>query len=217
MGVDVRELRKRVSKISQGTPKRLHVQRECLRTLRKQPCNMMHLETLIRKKLPRWQREKRVEGVPGRLSGRLERNFTKLGLNVPPAVISAVVRTFWNGWCTDRRFQRIGTCKLGLPCQGDDSIEHYASCVHVKDFALLKMRLPPHVTGLSYFLLLENVDEPTLVRIALLVYAVYTTTQQIRKAEHLTPASVRALLWERVHSVCTNHGKCAQVMSSIWQ
>ena len=170
--------------VRDGTEDFRHAQKESWKALESVHVTEFPLNRCYVTKLSRYQRNRRVDGVPGILCRRLERNFQRLAPLVPPAVTSAVLRTFWNGWCTDRRMLQLrgSSCKLGPPCTGEGSIGHYASCIHVKDFARQKLGLLSHATGLSYFLLLENVDDPTLIRIALLVYAVYTTANQIRRS-----------------------------------
>ena len=49
--------------------------------------------------------------------------------HVPPCVIFAVLRTYFNGWATSARFQTIDkVCLLCFECDGVDSLEHYAEC-----------------------------------------------------------------------------------------
>ena len=191
-----------------------HAKKECLKALGSVHATEFPSNHCYVTKLSRWQRHRRVDGVAGILCRRLERIFQRLTPLVPPAVTSAVVRTFWNGLCTDRRMLQLrgSPCKLGPLCTGEDSIGHYASCIHVKDFARQKLGLPSHATGLSYFPLLENVEEPTLIRIAFLVYAVYTTVNQIRRGGQ-RPEIAQHWLWERVHSVGTGHDNCQAALS----
>eukprot|EP00959_Pyramimonas_sp_CCMP1952_P054540 1140117-Pyramimonas_sp.AAC.1 len=59
----------------------------------------------------------------------------------PPCVRAALLRTWFNGWCTGRRFQQQRACIFG--CALDDSIEHYARCPVVRDFARRRLALPP--------------------------------------------------------------------------
>ena len=50
--------------------------------------------------------------------------------HVPPCVLFAVINTMFNGWTTDARFQNTGSrCVLCRECIGEDSLDHYASCI----------------------------------------------------------------------------------------
>ena len=86
------------------------------------------LAIFTRRRLDRWQipllngwRTRKAFGVAHRLHGM-----------VPPRIMAAIVRTWYNGWCTGRRFQQSGTCIFG--CQYEDSIEHYSRCPIVMNF-----------------------------------------------------------------------------------
>ena len=102
--------------------------------------------------------------------------------HVPPRVLSALLRTWWNGWVTGRRFQNYhGSCMFGCPGHAD-SIEHYATCPMVTDFAnrRLNLRRPTaQEERLGTFLVLlpypsrEHLDE--LARRAIMTTTVYLT------------------------------------------
>ena len=72
---------------------------------------------------------------------------------VPPRIIAAIVRTWYNGWCTGRRFQQSGTCIFG--CQYEDSIEHYSRCPIVMNFGHRYLNLERGGHNLERFLLLD--------------------------------------------------------------
>ena len=101
---------------------------------------------------------------------------------VPPRVISACLRTQWNGWVTGRRFQvRDSRCIFGC-LHGCDSIEHYAHCAAISDFAWQRLglvRLPDLHGRLAAFLLLQprwcEETAALLARRALLTACVYLT------------------------------------------
>eukprot|EP00959_Pyramimonas_sp_CCMP1952_P188673 3946033-Pyramimonas_sp.AAC.1 len=64
---------------------------------------------------------------------------------VPPRVWASVLRTLWNGWVTARRWP--GGPMAGSSCifgcrHARDSIEHYASCDAVADFARRRLGIP---------------------------------------------------------------------------
>ena len=50
---------------------------------------------------------------------------------VPPRVLAALIRTWFNGWVTKGRFQVYGwesTCMWGCSCRDGDSLKHYSVC-----------------------------------------------------------------------------------------
>ena len=107
---------------------------------------------------------------------------------VPPRVSAAVLRTMFNGWTTEHRFQKISQCKLG--CCGftdTDSIEHYSECPTVIRFArtFLNLSAQEHEPGLGNFVTLGGCYgtemDSTLVLRAILVYATYRTSDLYRR------------------------------------
>eukprot|EP00973_Karenia_brevis_P009843 1331057-Karenia_brevis.AAC.1 len=77
--------------------------------------------------------------------------FQLLSTRCTPRVMSAYLRTLWNGWTTDRRFRNvlvargvsIRPCVLGCE-QGTDALEHYLRCPVFRDFIHA-----PHPSGLG--------------------------------------------------------------------
>ena len=83
-----------------------------------------------------------------------------------------------------------------------DSIEHYAHCRVVRNFALQTLHLPESVVGgLKAFLGLHvPVDEDTLIVQQLLLYAVYSATNRLRHGTTCTdPSSPNELLLQYMH------------------
>ena len=103
----------------------------------------------------------------------------KLQRCTPPRVLAAMLRTWFNGWCTSRRFQRHGTCIFGCSCE--DSIEHYAVCKVVAEFARRHLNLHHReaTDKLADFILLDvpikAESESRLVRRSVRTAAVYIT------------------------------------------
>ena len=151
----------------------------------------------------RWQstilQELRRRGRP-QVEGRLHHKFSRwpkpiferLAVNrmmeilarvrrlVTPRVAAAVLRTIFNGWTTDRRFQRRGHCRFG--CQdAEDSIEHYAACTFIRQFSQRFLGLPNVLEAVrdrvarfvSLGAWMEVPDDTELTKRAVLVYAVY--------------------------------------------
>jgi hypothetical protein len=137
--------------------------------------------TLLRKRLERWS----VRGllcIPiGRAVRRAEQIIQLIKGQVPPCVVAALVRTWFNGWCTSRRFQQgRGRCLLSDECTGDDSIEHYARCTWSWHTAKRRLRIEESPRNIGRFMLLEQSvnDDPALL--AANLYAVYCATNHFR-------------------------------------
>ena len=195
------------------------VQRLGYNMLRSLRCNVFDTEMAVRKRLRRWMEQGRVTGPEAVLARRFIRNLEHLKNNVPPSVLAAMMRTMWNGWCTDRRFQQRASnrCRLAADCRGEDSIEHYSCCGTVWSFARQRMRLPEHKRGLQYFLLLENMDVSTAVRLSIVVYAVYDCVNTMRVQDQRCAGDANVYLWERTRATLLRNGRCAQFFHGIWQ
>ncbi len=105
---------------------------------------------------------------------------------VPPKVLAALLRTWYGGWCTKRRFQQQGGCHFGCP-SGEDSVQHYAACSRLHDFGGRRLHLPvethPQEITLAFLLLIptRDMDPEQLKRRALLVTAAYPVDCGIRR------------------------------------
>ena len=136
----------------------------------------------MRHKLDRWN----LAGFPGETASKCIQSLSLLKKWVPPRVCSAVLRTMWNGWCTQRRFQQSGHCVFQCGCfwSEEDSIEHYSKCEVVVGFARRRLNLRPTVWNQGYLttLGLSNgfcTPEELTIR-ALWVYAVYKAHNLLR-------------------------------------
>ena len=75
-----------------------------------------------------WVEENEADRMASRAFDFLE----SIAMHTPPCVIFAVLNTYLNGWTTAARFQEKGSrCLICEDCSGNDSIEHYGSCMHV--------------------------------------------------------------------------------------
>ena len=146
----------------------------CLRATR------VDVEHVIRSKLSRFRINDPPPGILARRAcSRLELCFSL----VTPRVAIVLLRSWWNGWCTARRFQnRDARCLFGCSDSAEDSIEHYCRCNVVVDFARSRLRLPMRISGsMRSFLVLDSLcsnDELTLQ--LLLLYACYSATNVLR-------------------------------------
>ena len=91
---------------------------------------------------------------------------------------SGFLRTAFNGWCTERRFQRTGTCRFGCHSMWqEDSIGHYAVCPYSVAFARNFLRFRPRNFHIGHFVALGltegNLAREEIETRALWCYAVY--------------------------------------------
>ena len=161
-------------------------------------------EYVLRSKLSRW----RIAEIPeGTLARRACKRLKQAFDTMPVRVANVLFRTWLNGWCTARRFQMQSSkclfrCAPGSLAGSHDSIEHYAHCPAVRDFAIHTLNLPRNVVGdLKGFLGLGTcLDPQCLVVQQLLVYAVYTATNRLRHGEAVPNlACMRELLLQYMH------------------
>jgi exonuclease III len=175
-------------------------------------------EARLRKKLERW----RLPLFPRIRAMRAARVMGRLRSLVPPRVLAAVLRTWFNGWCTLRRFQGRGDCLFGCPC-GEDSIDHYMGCSRLHSYGQARLRLPRVGSigdqGLSFMLLeaTSSVSDATLTRRALLVAAAYRLHCRHRRSGGL---GEEGLLWraldQAIKESSLGHRKAMRQLDGIW-
>ena len=115
------------------------------------------------------------------------RTLQRIKKLAPPRVTAAWLRTLWNGWTTQDRFQQGASSCCVLGCgNGIDSLKHYPFCKVVRNFGRTFLGLQEESSQdiLSNFVALgvnlAAVPDDVLVRRAVLVYAVYCSTNQAR-------------------------------------
>ena len=130
-------------------------------------------------------------------------------------------RTWFNGWCTARRFQvKRARCLLGCGAGSTegccDSIEHYACCPVMLEFATKSLNLPPALVGglLNFLCLQSNLDSHLRTRQLLLLYACYSATNCLRFGQpHLAANSMHEFLLQYVHQGASQSASAQQVVS----
>ena len=167
--------------------------------------------------------------LPADLRHRGERAVSmlqQLAPLVPPRVWASLLRTLWNGWVTARRWpdgpMAGASCIFG--CRHTvDSIEHYASCVVVADFAQRRLglpRAPSPEAGLAQFLLLDRVadqrPQKELILRALLTAAVYKVHNWWRHASRRTPRMTRDALHQAVRDLVAGHAVATRTLDTAW-
>ena len=109
-----------------------------------------------------------------------------------PRVHAATFGALWNRWCTLRRFQLRGRCRLCQKVHSEDSIEHYAFCDTVREVATRRLRLDARLHVKIHTFTCTNPHLNTrelLTRAALLIYATYRASNFQRQAS--PPCTVR--------------------------
>jgi len=148
--------------------------------------------------------------------------LTRLRRLVPPRVIAAILRTWYNGWCTARRFQQRAPCLFG--CQhGEDSVHHYARCRCLATFGERRLRLrrsssPAALT--RNFLLLDpaaDMDDATVTRRALLVAAAYRVHCRCRcLAPFASELAAFQALEQATKESAMGHARAARALDLRW-
>jgi hypothetical protein len=167
---------------------------------------------------------KLIPGPPNWIAHRVSRNLLKLPKLVPPRVCAAVFRTIFNGWCTARRFQRVGTpgdkCWLGCNPGSHDSIEHYCRCEIVRKVFRTKLHLELDSSrGLACFCLAapEQTQDDTLAISALGIYAVYMSTNHYRHANYTNAQSAAQHLGQSIIQGCQGQPALVRLLDSRWR
>ena len=134
------------------------------------------LERLLRDRWDRrWKnlmRDEMLMGVAVRRAAQCVRDHAH---RLPPFLRFVIACAWFNGLCTNHRFQRGGSC---LFCRGPtDALEHYAFCRVVK--ALFSHYLGVSPTSFPEFLGLTS-DFESFTRLALGLHAVKATVETAR-------------------------------------
>ena len=175
-------------------------------------------EPRLRKKLERW----RLPLFPRIRAMRAARVMVRLRLLVPPRVLAAVLRTWFNGWCTKRRFQGKGDCLFGC-LFGEDSVDHYMNCSRLHSYGQARLRLPRTSNfvdrGLSFMLLeaTSSIPDAVLTRRALLVAAAYRLHCRHHRSEGLhDEVTLTRALDQAVKESSLGHKGAMRQYDSIW-
>ena len=197
----------------------------------KESCKFNAVER-VRDKLHRWMDEDAasptarsvrmlITGLPRQVAERVTKRLQRLPKLVPPRVGSAAFRTLSNGWCTDRRFQGHGTCRLGCNPNAGDSIEHYCRCPITRELFRKKLRFEMQPTnGLAVFAMaMKQQEEDEVLALTMLgVYAVYMCTNHYRH----NPSKVNSrhaldYLGQCLIQGCRGHRELTRLLDGRWE
>jgi hypothetical protein len=175
-------------------------------------------EARLRHKLDRW----RLPLFPRIRAMRAARVLPRLRRLVPPRVLAAVLRTWFNGWCTKRRFQSKGECLFGC-LLGEDSIDHYMHCKNLHQHGQARLRLPGVEAlgnrSLSFMLLdaSASLTDSVLTCRALLLAAAYRLHCRLRHSGGLVDEAVRTrALDHAVKEAALGHKGAMQLLDGLW-
>ena len=163
------------------------------------------------------------QNTPAWCARRALANLQLLPKLVPSRVCAAAFSTQWNRWCTHRRFQRrnqpSNRCLLGCGPHGEDSIEHYFACPITRDALRRKLNLPDGLFANLHTAALCNAnirDTDCLATVALLNYALYTTTNQLRSQPTLAADIARDMLVQNLREGAKRHTHATAVLDNRW-
>ena len=173
----------------------------------------------MRHKLARFN----LPGLARHTSESCVRLLQRLAGLVPPRVSAACLRTLWNGWVTRDRFQQGAHSHCVFGCgMGIDSMKHYPYCNVVRRFrrSFLRLEDEPHEIFSNFVTLgvnLGTLDDNMLVRRAVLVYAVYCSSNQARNARvHITPENAEGMLQQNATNAASPDSNIAYEIDALY-
>ena len=172
-------------------------------------------EELFCRRFDRW--DYLFKGSKEGAAKRAQLLLTSICKKVPPAVLAAWMHTALNGWCTARRFQTQGPCRLSRSCRGEDSVEHYSKCRSAWCCAQSRLRISPLPRCFERFLGLqaESVEEAVLLVVQ--QAAVYHAVNNLR-ARNIRAADGEAeqLISARIRRLGTLSQSLARLLKGRW-
>ena len=171
-----------------------------------------HIPGSVKQRTPAWQ------------ARRTHRNLRNMKQISPPRVQGAVLSTIWNRWTTEARMQQTRRQRC-LLCRAEDSrdaIEHYATCPMTRRLMSARLNMEPDVfANLHSWTLCSPCirTEEQLLCIGIAIYAVYNTTNKLRRAERLNCLSMEdryQALAQSVKEAVRGHHKAVATLSQRW-
>ena len=132
--------------------------------------------------------------------------------HVPPCVLFAVINTMFNGWATDARFQKTGSsCVLCRDCIGEDSLDHYASCIFTWRIFASLFREPLWPCAIDRFLGLRSDPLNLKIKHACFMYAIRYTTNHFRRSGASSPSLDESIkvVKSGIKTACIHHNGLA--------
>ena len=205
-----------VSELDDEQQRCVKVRKEMQKSAYREPLSSKMLqptEWRMRKKMERWC----IDAIyPGKLARLLTHRMGHLHSLVSPRVIAAMIRTWFNGWCTTRRFQGTGRCMLCQAGPGSDCIEHYATC-RVTNSLRAQLKLPETFNSLQSFMLgLPDITDAECTVSLLVVYAVYNAVNTLRHTGIMPPDQIMHMLIEFCKIAAASHGYSLKVFEHVF-
>ena len=169
----------------------------------------------LSKKFSSWTSEQEAQ----MFAARAKHLINAVHAHVPPCVLYCLINTWWNGWCTNRRFQGNGRCRLSESCEGDDSLEHYAECASHWEVFAKKLRKPIGQSSIFRFFGLDVTGIDDMIFHVCHIYAVKRAVDIRRRTrEDLRGGAeeLEALIWHGHRTAALYHGGLAKRYSQIW-
>ena len=176
------------------------------------------LRSFLFKRLARWFGASSNTDALSRAVDHAMQLLADLPAQVPSCVISAVWKSWLNGWCTSRRFQEeCGACILDATCGGADCLEHYAVCPAARRYLYTWVPQSNGETSIQRFLLFEPLRGDVLPFMALHIYAVYGAVNHVRagKLPH-DSFNLDILLWERWRAAMSQKPALQALLNHQW-
>ena len=142
-----------------------------------------------------------------------------VGKYTPPRVQSAVFSTLWNRWTTARRYQvRDKRCLLCDAGHSEDSIEHYSCCRIVREILARFLHMDQARFASLHTFVLTHPDinsKESLVKIALLIYGVYRTTNAVR-AHRVAGTNYFEAIKQAIKEGARGHSGSMLILDNCW-
>ena len=143
---------------------------------------------------------------------------------VAPRVHAAAFKTLWNGWTSERRFQRRrghnNRCRFRCSESAEDSIEHYCRCGVIIEVArsYFNMHYPAEEALNIWALNTHWVDrQEVMTCVALLIYGAFNAFNSIAHHGISSKAQAHKCIIQHCKQGATSHAASSQVLANCWQ
>ena len=171
-----------------------------------------------------WGKPFGLSGAPGTNTRIIHRHLGELSKLVAPRVQAAVFKTLWNGWTSERGFQRRGSknnvCKFRCSDTAEDSIEHYCRCPIVMKVAqsYLHIQYPPEEALNVWTMNTYWADNPEVMTcIGLLVYGVFNAFNSISHHGISNSNQAYNCIVQHCKQGVLAHQASTRVLATCWQ
>lgn len=179
----------------------------------------------IRHKTSRWRdKPYGLTGLPGIQVPIIHRHIRELAKLVAPRVHAATFKTLWNGWTTERRFQRrwgaSNICRFMCSDTAEDSIEHYCRCPIVLRVAHSILHIHyPNEQALNVWMLNNHwIDNPEVMTcVAILIYGTFNAFNSIQHNGISCSQQAYVCIVQHCRQGVMSHPASTRVLENCWQ